>query len=124
MGRQCRGSKRDGSQCTATVVPPQTYCWWHDPANAEQRRRSASKAGKAKSSREIISIKQRLSDLADDVLANRIDRGTGAVVSQILGIYLRALGTEIKLRESEEFAARLSEIEEYIETQGSSRTWG
>jgi hypothetical protein len=27
---QCAGTKRDGSPCTATVEPPQSYCWWHD----------------------------------------------------------------------------------------------
>jgi hypothetical protein len=43
---KCAGLKRDGRQCTGSVEPPQRYCWWHDPANAEKRRRSASKAAK------------------------------------------------------------------------------
>ena len=68
MSGRCAGTKRDGSPCTATVEPPQRFCWWHDPANADKRRRAASKAGKSKPSRELVGIKQRLSDLADDVL--------------------------------------------------------
>ena len=71
MAVRCAGTKRDNSSCTATVEPPQEYCWWHDPANAEKRRRAASKAGKAKPNRELTGIKSRLSDLADDVLEGR-----------------------------------------------------
>jgi hypothetical protein len=34
---RCAGTKRDGAPCTATVEPPQRYCWWHDPANIERQ---------------------------------------------------------------------------------------
>ncbi len=37
----CLGTKRDNSPCTVTVEPPQTYCWWHDPANAQARKQAA-----------------------------------------------------------------------------------
>ena len=57
MALRCAGIKRDGSPCTAAVEPPQRFCWWHDPANADKRRRAASKAGKAKPSRELAGIK-------------------------------------------------------------------
>jgi hypothetical protein len=71
---RCAGTKRDSSPCTATVEPPHRFCWWHDPANADKRRRAASKAGKSKPSRELAGIKQRLSDLADDVLEEITER--------------------------------------------------
>jgi hypothetical protein len=112
---RCAGIKRDGSPCTATVQTPQRLCWWHDPANAQQRRRAASKAGKSKPSRELIGIKVRLSDLADDVLKGKVERGVAAVASQVLNVYLRAVSVELKAREQLELIERLETLEEALE---------
>jgi hypothetical protein len=100
--------------CTATVEPPQEYCWWHDPANAEKRRRAASKAGKAKPNRELSSIKGRLSALADDVLTGAVDKGVVAVASQVLNVYLRAISVELKVNEQLELIERLEALEEVL----------
>lgn len=124
MAVRCAGTKRDNSACTATVEPPQEYCWWHDPANAEKRRRAASKAGKAKPSRELAGIKQRLSDLADDVLEGRQERAVAAVVSQVLNVYLRALSVELKVREQQEITERLEEMEMLLEQRKQERRYG
>jgi hypothetical protein len=124
LAMRCAGTKRDNSACTATVEPPQEYCWWHDPANAEKRRRAASKAGKAKPSRELAGIKQRLSDLADDVLAGEVDRAVAAVASQVLNVYLRAVSVELKIREQQEITERLEELETLLEQQKGERRYG
>jgi hypothetical protein len=121
---RCGGTKRDGSPCTATVQPPQRFCWWHDPANAQQRRRAASKAGKSKPSRELVGIKERLSDLADDVLEEKVDKGVAAVASQVLNVYLRAVSMEMKLREVEELERRMDEIEAMIAARKERPPWG
>jgi len=122
---RCAGTKRDNSPCTATVEPPKRYCWWHDPANADKRRRAASKAGKSKPSRELAGIKQRLSDLADDVLEGRQDKGVAAVVSQVLNVYLRAVSVELKTREQLELVERLEALEEGLEqSKGGNSRWG
>jgi hypothetical protein len=120
---RCSGTKRDGSPCTATVEPPQRFCWWHNPANADKRRRAASKAGKSKPSRELAGIKQRLSDLATDVLEGRQDKGVAAVASQVLNVYLRAVSVELKVQEQRELIERLEALEEQLESKGS-REWG
>ena len=125
MAVRCAGTKRDNSACTATVEPPQEYCWWHDPANAEKRRRAASKAGKAKPNRELSRIKQRLSDLADDVLEGAVDRGNAAVVGQILNTYIRAVSVELKAREQLELTERLEALEDALERNNrGGRGWG
>jgi hypothetical protein len=121
---RCAGTKRDGSPCTAAVEPPQRFCWWHDPANADKRRRAASKAGKAKPSRELASIKARLSDLADDVLAGEVDRAVAAVASQVFNVYLRAVSVEFKIREQQEITERLQELETLLEQQKGERRYG
>jgi len=84
----------------------------------------ASRAGKSKPSRELTGIKQRLWDLADDVLEGRQDKGVAAVASQVLNVYLRAVSIEMKLKEHLELVQRLEALEEGLEqTRGSSRTW-
>jgi hypothetical protein len=122
---RCAGTKRDNSPCTATVEPPKRFCWWHDPANANKRRHAASKAGKSKPSRELVGIKQRLSDLAGDVLEGRTDRGVAAVASQILNVYLRAVSVELKAREQLELVERLEALEgDLKQNNEGGRRWG
>jgi hypothetical protein len=125
LSRQCSGITREGGRCARSVDGPNGLCWLHDPTRSEDRRRAASKAGRSKPSREVVSVKQRLSDLANDVLAGRVERGDGAVVSQILNVYLRAIATEMKVREVEEIEGRLEELETALERrrEGGSR-WG
>jgi hypothetical protein len=89
-------------------------CWAHDPKNAERRRRGQSRGGKSKPSKELLSIKQRLSDLADDVLEGRQDKGVAAVASQVLNVYLRAVSVELKVNEQLELIERLEALEEVL----------
>jgi hypothetical protein len=89
-------------------------CWAHDPKNAERRRRGQSRGGKSKPSKELVSIKQRLSNLADDVLEGRQDKGVAAVASQVLNVYLRAVSVELKVNEQLELIERLEALEEVL----------
>jgi hypothetical protein len=120
---RCAGIKRDGGRCATIVEPPQTHCYQHDPARAEERRRNASRAARSRPSRELVGIKQRLSDLADDVLAGRQDKGVAAVASQVLNVYLRAVSVELKVQEQRELIERLETLEEQLESKGG-RKWG
>lgn len=119
---RCLGTKRDNSPCTVTVEPPQTYCWWHDPANADKRKQAAVRGGKrggrGRPQAELVNIKQRLSDLADDVLKEKVDKGVAAVASQILNVYLRSIELERKIKETDELEARLEALEQQ---KGGSR---
>jgi len=83
----------------------------------------ASRAGKSKPSRELTGIKQRLSDLADDVLEGRQDKAVAAVASQVLNVYLRAISIEMKLKEQLELVARLEALEEGLEENRGSGRW-
>ena len=121
---RCAGIKRDGGRCTTIVKPPQTHCYQHDPTRAGERKRNASRAAKSKPSRELAGIKQRLSDLADDVLEGRQDRAVAAVASQILNVYLRALSLELKVREQQEITERLEELETLLEQRKGERRYG
>ncbi len=114
---RCRGTKPTGEPCERIVKASQNYCFSHDPDRQEERKRNASKAGKSKPSRELQGIKTRLSDLADDVLVGRVDRGNAAVAGQLLNTVIRAVAVELKVREQMELEARLEELESALERQ-------
>jgi hypothetical protein len=116
----CAGYKRDGSPCAITVEPPQSYCWWHDPENAEARRLAASKGGRARPNRELVAVKSQLQEMADEVLSGEVDRAAAAVAGQLLNIKLRAIEQERKLKETEDLEARIEALER---AQTGSKRW-
>jgi len=97
----------------------------HDPSRSEERKRAASKAGKSKPNKEIQSIKARLEDLADDVLAGKVDKGAAAVAGQLYNTYLRAVSVELKVREQLELIERLEALEQVAhDREGRGASWG
>ena len=120
----CIGTKRDGSPCTLPSNGSSGLCWAHDPKNAERRRKGQSRGGRNKPSKELQAIKARLSDLADDVLAKRVDRGDAAVAGQLLNYILRGISVSLKAREQEDLIARMEALEESLEAQERSQGYG
>jgi len=114
----CKGIPIDGSE----------YCYAHAPERLDERRRNGAKggrrAGRGRPVADVRDIKQRLSDLADDVLEGAVDRSVGSIVAQILNVYLRAVSVEMKAKEQEELEARLEELEEALKTQNGTRRYG
>jgi hypothetical protein len=107
----CRATKANGEPCRLAANGPHGYCWAHDPANAEQRSRMASKAARSKPSRELIRLKAQLVDLTKDVLAGEIETGRAAVANQLINTRLRAIEVERRVKEAEELEERLEAIE-------------
>ena len=64
-------------------------------------------------------MKHRLRRLAEDVLTGAVDKGVGAVVATIWGVYLRAVSTELAVKEQEELVGRLEALEEVINARRS-----
>ncbi len=118
---RCAGIKRDGGRCAAIVDG--SFCYQHDPARAEERRRAASRAGKSKPSRELASVKRQLQELADGVLDGGVDRAAAAVVGQLLNVLLRAVELGRKIKETEELEDRIEQLERAQEQRGGKR-WG
>jgi hypothetical protein len=121
----CAGIKRDGGRCRATVEPPQTHCWWHDPANADRRRRAASKAARSKPNRELSEVKELLKNLTERVLGlegtEHLETGQAAVANQLINTRLRAIEQERKVKETEDLEARIEALERAGE---GGRRWG
>jgi hypothetical protein len=124
---KCSGITQAGAACKGIPIDGSQWCYVHHPDHVAERRRHGAKGGKrggrGRPHSEIAKIKQRLSDLADDVLEGAVERGTGAVASQILNVYLRAVSVELKAREQLELVERLEALEEALERKGDRR-WG
>ena len=122
--RVCAGTKRDGSKCSATVDPHQTYCWWHDPANAAQReeaaRRGGRRAGRGRPLAELASLKEQLSDLYSAVLTDMVEPKVAAVLAQISNTQIRITEVELRVREQIELRERVEELEALLAEQKES----
>ena len=119
----CVGSKRDGQQCTVIVEPPKTHCWWHDPAHASQRSRSASKAGKSKPNTELSNLKIKVEELADDVLQGKVEKGRAAVCNQLYNTLLRCIEIERRIRLVDDIESRLEALERRQAFRGGGNRW-
>ena len=121
--KRCAGIKPDGGRCERVVSSQQEYCYNHDPTRASERRRNAARGERAKSNRDLAEVKADLRRLAEDVLEGRVEKGIGAVVATIWGVYLRAVQTELKVKEVEDLLPRLEELEQALESRKGER-WG
>jgi hypothetical protein len=121
---RCPHTYADSSQCRRIVSAEQEYCYSHDPRRASERKRNAARGGRAEASGELGRVKARLQALADMVEEGQMDRADAAVISQIWGTYLRAISTEMKLKEQLELVERLENLEEGLEqSRGGSSRW-
>ena len=127
--RKCRATKRDGSPCTLPAQGERGLCWAHNPANAEARRKGASKGGRSKPISDLTTLKQKLVALGDDVLAGDANRGDASVAVAAYGTAIRAIEALVKVRELEESRIvetqlKVREQQELIEAnKGHGGSW-
>ena len=118
---RCSGITRAGTACKGTPIDGSTYCYVHDPAYAEARRRHGQRGGRrggrGRPQAELVNIKGRLEDLVEGVLGGAVDRSDAAVVGQLLNTYIRAVSVELKVREQLEILERLEMLEEAAEAR-------
>jgi len=72
---------------------------------------------------ELQAVKDKLGDLAGDVLEGNVDRSDAAVVGQLYNTYVRVVSVEAKIRETEELEKRLEELEAVLNQKERSQ-WG
>jgi|ERR687898_2410638 hypothetical protein len=117
----CRATKRDGTPCTVAANGPDGYCWAHSPANAEQRRSAARRAGRAKPSKELSGLKGEVRKLIGRVERGELRTGSAAVMLQGYRVLKELLELERRVREQEDVLQRIAAMERRM--QGGSR-WG
>jgi hypothetical protein len=108
--RQCSGIKADGSRCTQSVEPPETYCWHHTPKRAEERRRVASRGGRSRPSTEVRTIKDEIKTVITDVKTGDLDRNDAAVMIQGYRALKDFIALERQVKETDELAAEIQEL--------------
>ena len=113
--RQCGASKRDGSPCSLPAQGADGLCWAHNPANADARRKGASRGGKSKPGSELALLKQKLIKLGDDLVAGKAHRGNASVAVAAYGTAVKVIEAETKLRELQE--SRLVETQLRVQEQ-------
>jgi hypothetical protein len=125
---RCLGTKRDNSPCTVTVEPPKSYCWWHDPANAETRKQAASKggrrAGRGRPIAELGALRDENAEIRRRLLEGELLPNVAAVAVQSINTDIRAVGVTLKAREQEELTERLEALEEALEQRKGERHYG
>jgi hypothetical protein len=126
--RRCTAIKPTGDRCKVRAIEGSEWCWNHNPAHAEERRRHGQRGGKrggrGRPSVELATLKEKLTTLADDVLEGSVDRGNAAVASQVLNTVIRAIGMEMRVREVEDLGRQVEELREMVEARKESRRYG
>ena len=122
---RCAGIRADGGRCGGQAIRDSQWCFSHHPDYEEARRRRGSKGGKrggrGRPQTEINLAKEKLWQLAEDTLAGEVDKGTAAVVAQVLNVYLKACSVGLDAQERLEILPRLEELEALIAARKDNR---
>lgn len=127
---KCSGITQAGTACRGTPIDGSQWCYVHHPDHAQERRRHGSKGGKrggrGRPHAELQEVKQLIRHLVEDVLKGERDRADAAVCGQLLNVQLRAIATELQVKEQTELIERLEELEalEEARKQREGRRYG
>src|SRR5215217_8423785 len=91
---RCAAITRAGERCKLDATSG-SYCWSHDPENADERRRRARRGGKAGGAGELSEIKRLLEELTSRVLKVEgyapLETAPAAIANQLINTRLRAI---------------------------------
>jgi len=110
LSRQCSFIKANGERCRGAATGQHGWCWAHDPANAEQRKRTASRGGRAKGNKEVATLKEEIKGVISEVKAGELDRNDAAVMIQGYRALKDFITLERQVRETDELAAEIEEL--------------
>jgi hypothetical protein len=110
LNGQCSFIKASGERCRGAATGQHGLCWAHDPANAQRRRRTASRGGRGKANREVATLKDEIKVLITDVKAGDLDRNDAAVMIQGYRALKDYISLERQVRETDDLAAEIEEL--------------
>ena len=108
--RQCSATKPNGERCKRTADGPEGYCWAHDPKNASERHRSASKAATAKADREIRQTKAEIRELVRLVREEDLDVSKANAVNRLYQTLLQYIIVERGIYREDDLAQRIKDL--------------
>lgn len=122
MATQCQGHNRTGEPCSAHVDAGNTWCRWHDPARAADRRAWSEKGGRNRSNR--ARARKRLAGQVltitdiDAVLCSALtDVSTGKLEPAIGSSMAGIARTIVAIRAAADLEHRLSALEKRADAQ-------
>jgi hypothetical protein len=125
---RCAAIKADGERCKVRAIEGSEWCWNHDPAHADERRRHGQRGGKrggrGRPVAELARLQRRFEELAEQVLSGEVERARGAVAGQLLNGARACVRDGLAAREQEELIERLEALEEALERNKGGRRWG
>ena len=110
LNGQCSFIKANGERCGGAATGQHGLCWAHDPKNAKQRRRTASRGGRGKANREVTDLKEEIKALIADVRDGELDRNDAAVMIQGYRALKDFIALERQVKETDELAAEIEEL--------------
>ena len=88
----------------------QGVCWNHDPKNAEQRRKQASRAATAKADKEVREVKREIRDLIKAVRDEGFDPTAANAINRLYNTLLAYILAERGIYREEDLAVRIREL--------------
>ncbi len=124
---RCSGITRGGSRCRLDATRG-SYCYQHSPETVEERRRNASRGGKAggngrPGSGEVTEAKGFVRGLVNKLIKGEVERDTATAAFMGLNVLARYIELERKIREQDEVLERLEALEEQPDNTGGYRAW-
>ncbi len=124
MNRQCPATKRNGDRCSGSVPEGKYHCWFHDPANSDKRRRAAARGGRGNKSKVSKDLHKLLESLTEQVVSGELEPYPASVAGSLVGVRLRLLEYERRVKETDTLEGRLDELSEAFERQQEARRYG
>lgn len=102
--KQCAGTRKDGTRCTARVMGRGAYCFAHDPARATQRDEARRKGGAGRATRARLdrlvpaTLRPMIRDLLvalGEVHAGTLDPKRASAMAALAGAITRAYGVGV-----------------------------
>jgi hypothetical protein len=107
---QCSFTKPNGKRCKLAAQGQQGLCWNHAPKNAEQRRKQASKAARAKADKEVREVKREIRDLIKAVRDEGFDPTAANAINRLYNTLLAYILAERGIYREEDLAVRIREL--------------
>ena len=122
IGKTCRGTKPDQSNCQAPALPGSEFCFFHDPSKAEKRREAQARGGrqnhmktldaaapdvKVEDCRSAISL---ISETINQVRKGQIDPRVANSVGFLANILIKAV-------ERDKMETRIDQLEALLKVQ-------
>jgi hypothetical protein len=125
---RCTAIKASGERCKGRAIEGSEWCWNHNPAHADERRRHGARGGKrggrGRPIAELGALRVENADIRRRLLEGELLPNVAAVAVQSINTDIRAVAAALKAREQEELVERLEALEEGLEQRKGERRYG